>query len=252
MNKQKKIGLVTGASRGIGKEIAVTLSQNGYLVICCGRNQAEDNFPSELIWRKVDVSRASQVGELCKYIELNIGVVSLVVNNAGIQLEKTIVDTTDEEWDLVIGTNCKGVFNICREFIPHMERAGGGSIINIGSISGKKADPGLAIYDASKGFVHSLTKAIAVDHGPDIRCNSICPGWIRTEMTETAFETARNPEIAEKDAIARHPAGRLGKPRDIANLVLWLASDQASFVTGQCIDVDGGLNSISTIRPDLF
>ncbi len=251
MIQNKAIALVTGASRGIGKEIALSLSQNGFTVICCGRNEIQDNYPPDLNWKRADVSNTNDVRELSGYIDRNFGVANLVVNNAGIQLEKTVVETTEEEWDLVVGTNCKGIFNICKEFIPLMERVGGGSIINIGSISGKKADPGMALYDASKGFVHSLTRAIAVDHGPKIRCNSICPGWIRTEMTETAFETAENPEFAKADAILRHPAGRLGTPKDIANLVLWLASDQASFVTGQCIDVDGGLNSISTIRPDL-
>ncbi len=252
MEQNKKIALVTGASRGIGKEVALTLVQKNYVVICCGRNEIQANYPTELIWKKADVSNANDVQELSRFVMANYGVVAVIVNNAGIQLEKTITDTTEEEWDLVVGTNCKGIFNICKEFIPPMVRVGGGSIINIGSISGKKADPGMALYDASKGFVHSLTKAIAVDHGPQIRCNSICPGWIRTEMTVTAFETATNPELAEEDAILRHPAGRLGTPKDIANVVLWLASDQASFITGQCIDVDGGLNSISSIRPELF
>lgn len=252
MKQKKKIALVTGASRGIGKEVVLTLSQNNFEVICCGRKEIQKNFPSELTWKKADVSNSADVLELRRFAEENIGVATLIVNNAGIQLEKTIVDTTEEEWDLVIGANCKGVFNICKEFIPSMVKAGGGAIINIGSISGKKADPGLALYNASKGFVHSLTRSIAVDHGPQIRCNSVCPGWIRTEMTESAFGAATNPDLAEEDAILRHPASRLGTPKDIANVVLWLASDQASFVSGQCIDVDGGLNSASTIRPEFF
>ena len=252
MKKKKQIALVTGASRGIGKEIALSLCQNNFEVICCGRHEVQENYPPELFWKQADVSNQNEVKDLSRFIDTNFGIVNLIVNNAGIQLEKTIVDTSEEDWELVIGTNCKGVYNICREFIPAMERVGEGSIVNIGSISGKKADPGMAIYDASKGFVHSLTKAIAVDHGPHIRCNAICPGWIRTEMTEKAFETATNPELAEKDAILRHPMARLGTPKDIANMVLWLASDQASFITGQCIDVDGGLNTISTIRPEFF
>lgn len=252
MHTKKKIALVTGASRGIGKEIALVLSRDDYQVICCGRNEVQENYPSQLIWMKADVSKANDVRDLHRFIQNSFGTVSLIVNNAGIQLEKTIVDTTEDDWGLLIDTNCKGVFNVCREFIPEMEKGEGGSIINIGSISGKKADPGMAIYVASKGFVHSLTRAIAVDHGPKIRCNSICPGWVRTEMTETAFETASNPAMAEQDAIQRHPSERLGTPRDIANFALWMASDQASFITGQCIDVDGGLNAVTTIRPDLF
>jgi len=100
----------------------------------------------------------------------------ILVNNAGVQVEKTVTDSTDEDWELVMGVNARGVFNLCRAFIPLMNS--GGSIINIGSISGNVADPSMALYNASKAFVHGLTRSIAVDHGPDIRCNAICPGWM--------------------------------------------------------------------------
>jgi meso-butanediol dehydrogenase/(S,S)-butanediol dehydrogenase/diacetyl reductase len=110
----------------------------------------------------------------------------------------------------------------------------------------------MALYNASKAFVHALTRSIAVDHGPAVRCNTVQPGWIRTGMADDAFVVARDPEAARRDALARHPAGRLGEPADVANAVAWLASDEAGFVTGQCVTVDGGLTAASPLNPGLF
>ena len=146
--------------------------------------------------------------------------------------------------------NARGVFNVCRAFIPYMKRSG--SIINIGSISGKVADPSMALYNASKAFVHGLTRSIAVDHGPAIRCNAICPGWIETGMLEAGFALASDPSAAQQDAISRHAVRRFGKPEDIASMAVWLASDASSFATGQCYTVDGGLTAASPLNPGLF
>ena len=146
--------------------------------------------------------------------------------------------------------NARGVFNMCRALIPLM--SDGGSIINIGSISGNVADPSMALYNASKSFVHGLTRSIAVDHGPGIRCNAICPGWIETGMLEAGFATAANPDAAMKDALARHPVRRFGKPSDIASMALWLASDESTFASGQLFTVDGGMTASSPLNPGLF
>ena len=152
-----------------------------------------------------------------------------------------------------MGVNAKGVFLCCRAFIPLMIKSGGGVIINIGSISGNHADPSMALYNASKGFVHSITRSIAVDHGAEgIRCNVICPGWIMTEMVDAAFDLANDPTAARADALARHPVGRFGKPEDIAAAVRWLASDEATFVTGQTFTIDGGVIAASPLQPGLF
>ncbi|MNE61434.1 2-(S)-hydroxypropyl-CoM dehydrogenase [compost metagenome] len=110
----------------------------------------------------------------------------------------------------------------------------------------------MAIYNASKAFVHGLTRSIAVDHGPRVRCNAVCPGWIMTAMAEDAFAMAEYPAKAKADALARHPAGRFGQPEDIAETVVWLASDAARFITGQCFVVDGGLTSASPLQPRFF
>ena len=166
-------------------------------------------------------------------------------------MERTITESTDDDWDLVVGVNCRGVFNLCRAVLPAMENHGG-VIVNIGSISGDVADPGMALYNASKSFVHGLTRSIAVDHGPNVRCNAIQPGWIMTAMADDAFAVASDPQAAKQDAMARHPAGRFGQPQDIAKAVSWLASDDAAFVTGQCFTIDGGMTSASPLQPGLF
>ncbi|MEM9716739.1 MAG: SDR family oxidoreductase [Pseudomonadota bacterium] len=172
------------------------------------------------------------------------------MNNAGVQVEKTVVDSTDDDWDQVMGANAKGVFNICRAAIPRMNK--GGSIVNIGSISGNVADPSMALYNASKSFVHGLTRSIAVDHGPDIRCNAICPGWINTGMLEAGFDLANDPIAAKHDALVRHPVRRFGEPSDIAAMAVWLASDDATFASGQLFTIDGGMTATSPLNPGVF
>ena len=176
------------------------------------------------------------------------------VNNAGVQVEKSVLESTDDDWNLVMGVNARGVFNCCRAAIPLMTQYNNtqASIINIGSISGHVADPSMALYNASKAFVHGLTRSIAVDHGAKVRCNAILPGWIMTGMADAAFEQANNPDAAKSDAIARHPVGRLGNAQDVANMALWLASDAAAFANGQCFTIDGGMTSASPLNPGLY
>ena len=241
-----KTALVTGGRQGIGRGIADRFAAEGASVALTGRGERPDDLPSHFAWTACDVSDAAAVEALAAGFDG----LDILVNNAGVQIEKTVTDTTDEDWNLLMGANAKGVFLMCRALIPRM--AEGGSIINIGSISGQTADPGLALYNASKAFVHGLTRSIAVDHGPDVRCNAICPGWIMTGMADAAFAVASDPGIAKTDALARHPAGRFGQPSDIAAMAAWLASDQSGFTTGQCFVVDGGLTAASPLNPGLF
>lgn len=245
-----KTALVTGGRQGIGRAIVDALLAEGARVITNGRGPRPDNLPDSVGWQTTDMSSVSDVQDLAAAIIENFGELSILVNNAGIQIEKSVVDTTDEDWDNLMGVNARGVFLACRELIPHMSP--GGSIINIGSISGNLADPGLAIYNASKAFVHGLTRSIAVDHGPAVRCNAISPGWIMTGMADAAFALASDPEAAQTDAIKRHACGRFGQPEDIAKLAVWLASDDAGFATGQCYTLDGGLTAASPLNPGLF
>lgn len=246
-----KVALVTGGSRGIGAAIVSALVDARYRVLTCGRGTRPAALPASVHWMSVDVSKPTDAASLVDYVSSELGPVSVLVNNAGVQVEKTLGESTDADWDLVVDINCRGVFNMSRAVLPMMQEHGG-SIINIGSISGNVADPSMALYNASKAFVHGLTRSIAVDHGPRVRCNAISPGWIMTEMATDGFALADDPERALNDAIARHPVGRMGQPKDIANAVLWLASDQSQYVNGACITVDGGMTAASPLNPGLF
>jgi meso-butanediol dehydrogenase/(S,S)-butanediol dehydrogenase/diacetyl reductase len=242
-----KTAIVTGGSRGIGRAVVNRLRWDGHRVFTCGRSARPDDLPEDIGWAEIDVSDPHAAEHLVR----EAGPAVLLVNNAGIQIEKTVLETTDAEWDLLVDTNCRGVFNMCRAALPAMLREGG-VIVNIGSISGSVSDHGMAIYNASKAFVESLTRSIAVDHGPAVRCNAVSPGWIMTGMADSAFAAAKNPQVAMNDALARHAAGRFGQPEDVANAVAWLASDEARFMTGACLTIDGGLTAGSPLKPGLF
>lgn len=244
------IAIVTGAAGGIGLAITRRLIAGGYHVLGCGRNPRAPGFPDPAAWVQADVADPASADRIAQEAG-TLGRVALLVNNAGVQVERTTLDSSDADWDRVIGTNCRGVFNMCRAVLPMME-AEGGVIVNIGSSSARHADPSMALYNASKAFVHGLTRSIAVDHGPKVRCNAIAPGWILTGMADEAFALADDPGAARADALARHPVGRMGQPEDVANMVAWLASPEAAYVSGAIFNVDGGMTAASPLNPGLF
>ena len=200
-------------------------------------------------WVETDVADAASCDALIAAAVGATGRLDTIVNNAGVQVEKPIENTTDDDYDLVMNVNVRGVFNCCRAAVRQMAtQSQGGSIINIGSIAGNVADHQMAIYNASKGAVHALTRAIATDNGHQgVRCNAISPGWIMTALADAAFDLADNPAAARAEATAAHPVGRMGTPDDIAGLAVYLASGDAAFVTGSCFTIDGGLTSGSPI-----
>jgi NAD(P)-dependent dehydrogenase (short-subunit alcohol dehydrogenase family) len=241
-----KTAIVTGGSRGIGRAIVERFLAEGAKVVATARSAPQQPFADgeNLLFLAADVSRAADVEKVFAGCQDRFGDPDILVNNAGIQVEKTIETTTEEEWDRIMAVNVKAIFLCARAALAPMRRRGGGAIINIGSYDGFVADPGLAAYCASKGAVHALTRAIAVDHGKDgIRCNVICPGWIETEMAGAYLDSMADPAAARARLTSIHPLGRTGQPADIASLALWLASAESTFITGQQFVADGGFTA---------
>ena len=240
--------VVTGASSGIGLAVAERFVAVGARVLTGSRSRPPDGLGR---WVRTDVADPAQADALIDAALEAFGRVDVVVNNAGVSVEKTVVDTTDDDYEHLMGVNVRGVFNVCRAAVRHMTvRPEGGVIVNVGSISGHVSDHGMALYNASKAAVHGLTRSIAIDHGADgIRCNAVAPGWIATPMADTTFELAADPAAARDAAVQRHPVGRLGRPEDVAGLVLWLASDEAAFVSGSVFTIDGALTAQTPIAP---
>ena len=237
--------VVTGASSDIGEAIARRFVSEGALVVIGSRSEPD---VAGTTWVPTDVAHPSEADALIAAAVEDHGRLDVLVNNAGVQVLNTLADTTDGEFDHVMGVNVRGVFNCCRAAICRMRHHGGGSIINIGSVAGEAADHSMAVYNASKGAVHALTRSIAIDHGGDgVRCNAIAPGWIATALAEVVFEESDDPAAARAAAVERHPVGRLGTPEDVANLAVWLASDESSFVSGSLFTIDGGLTAQSPI-----
>ena len=238
--------VATGASSGIGLAVAERFVAAGARVLTGSRSEPPDGLGR---WVRTDVADPAQADALVAAASKAFGRVDVVVNNAGVQVEKTVADTTDEDFDYVMGVNVKGVFNVCRAAVRQMRaQPEGGAIINVGSISGTVSDHAMAVYNTSKAAVHALTRSIAIDHGADgIRCNAVLPGWIATPMADSSFGSAADPAAARDAAVERHPVGRLGRPEDVAGLVLWLASEDASFVSGSLFTIDGGLTAQTPI-----
>lgn len=242
-----RVAIVTGAARGIGSETARLLHAAGARVALADLSGAEgvarelDPTGASALARDVDVTVAADVERFVDEAERHFGRLDILFNNAGVIRRKTVVELSEAEWDWVMAVNVKAVFLMSRAVIPRMKKAGGGSIINSGSGWGLVGGARAAAYCASKAAVVNLTRAMAIDHGPDgIRVNAVCPGDTNTPMLrQEAGEVGTALQTFLTEAAAR-PLNRLGEPLDIARAVLFLASDWASWVTGSTLVVDGG------------
>lgn len=241
-----KVAVVTGASRGIGRAIALALAAAGAKVVVNYRSQAEaaqevvaaiQSQGGEALAVQADVSDFQAANELIKAAVAAFGQVDILVNNAGTTRDMLLAMMNEEQWDVVIQTNLKSAFNCCKAVLrPMMRRKHGGRIINISSVSGLNGQAGQANYSASKAALHGLTKSLARELGSrQITVNAIAPGIIPTDLTADL-----SPNLVNKimDWI---PLGRLGSVEDVAHLAVFLASDQAAYITGEIIRVDGGL-----------
>jgi len=248
MRLEGKVALISGGARGMGAEEAKLFAREGAKVVIGDvleeegrRTEAEINETGgECIFVPLDVTDETQWEKAVSEAVARFGRLDILVNNAGIALTSNVEDTSESEWDLVMGINAKGVFLGTKAAIPAMRKAGGGSIVNISSIAGLVGGRTSA-YGASKGAVRLLTKSTAIQYAAEgIRANSVHPGVIESPMT---LPIMLDTEEGREQAAARHPLGRIGQPQDIAYGVLFLASDESSFMTGSELVIDGGLTA---------
>jgi NAD(P)-dependent dehydrogenase (short-subunit alcohol dehydrogenase family) len=241
---QGRGAVITGVGSGLGRELARELAGEGARVLGCDVNDEQGAATMDGIgaYQHADVSRERDVEELVAGALARFGKLDLMVNNAAIQIEEELAETTEEQLDRILGVNLKGVFFGCKHAVRAMRGAGGGSIVNIASILGLVGDGILAAYCAAKGGVLGITRATAVRYGVDgIRCNAVCPGDIDTALVAAYFRTAEDPAALRAQVESEYPLGRIAQPREIARTVVFLASDDSSFMTGQPLVVDGGL-----------
>ncbi|MGC8488915.1 MAG: SDR family NAD(P)-dependent oxidoreductase [Clostridia bacterium] len=242
-----RVAVITGAAGGIGAETARLLHRAGARVALADLSGSEaaamalDPTGQEAFGMDVDVTRADAVEQFAASVESRFGRIDVLFNNAGVIRRKTVVDLEESEWDWVMSVNVKAVYLMSRAVIPRMKRVGAGSIVNTGSGWGLVGGPRAAAYCASKAAVVNLTRAMAIDHGPDgIRVNVVCPGDTNTSMLRQEAGEVGEALDAFLAGAADRPLQRLGQPIDIARAVLYLASDWASWVTGSVLVVDGG------------
>lgn len=246
---QDKVAIVTGANSGIGEAIAMLFAEEGAKVVVCAR-KAESGHATvekiktrghEAILAVGDVSIGEDINAMVDLTVKTWGKIDVVVNNAGMALVKNVLETSSEEWDRVMNTNVKSIFYMAKAVIPHMQRNGGGSIVNVASQLAMVAAPNFAVYTAGKGAILNFTRALALDHAKDnIRVNCLCPGAVATPLLLNQFTGHDGPQGGLQDLIDMHPIGRLGRPEEQASAALFLASDMSSFMTGAPLVVDGG------------
>lgn len=249
-----KIAIVTGAAKGVGRQIAFTLAEQGASVVCADLDgEGAQTAASTIAGRggkalgiRADITSEVSIAELVNAVVTTFGGIDVVVNNAGLGAPGTVEETTDAEWHQIMDTNVKAIYLLTRAALPYLRQSKGASIVNIGSGLGVRPGEGWAVYGASKGAVVKFTGFLALDHAKDgVRVNCVCPGMIDTDLSRAnrqvhAQKRGITLEQATREAAEKYPLQRLGQPIDIANAVLFMASDEASWVTGSTLVVDGG------------
>lgn len=229
-----KVALVTGASSGMGAASAALLAEGGARVICAQRGASVHEDIA------ADFADPTTPERVMAEVTARAGALDILVNNAGVMREGKVEETSDADWHVQLQVNLTAPFLLMRHGMAMLKR-GGGSIVNVGSIEGLGSNPRHPAYGASKAGLHGLTRAVAVDHGPDgVRCNAVAPGWIDTDLNEAFIDSMPDPTRFRSEIGGIHPVRRTGKPEEVAKLICWLASDEAAFVTGQVWTIDGG------------
>ncbi len=238
-----KVAVITGGNRGIGRGITEKLLAAGAQVLLAQRQSPDwiDTTSGPARFVAVDLRDRDAPARIDAACAEWFPTVDILVNNAGIMFQAVPDELTESAWDDLMAINLRAPMFLSKALLPRLRAAGGGSIINIGSIEGLAANPGHAAYCASKAGIHGLTKAMAVDLGRyHIRCNALAPGWIDSDLSDAYLNEQADPAAALAALQAMHPVGRTGLPQDIGDAAVFLASDAAAFITGQVLVVDGG------------
>ncbi|MCQ6272780.1 SDR family oxidoreductase [Pseudarthrobacter sp. R1] len=247
-----KRGIVTGASRGLGRSTALALAEAGAHVVAAARDRESlaetvelaSGLPGRIVGVVADITREAEVKDLVSRCVHDLGGLDYIVNNAGTQVEKSLLETTNEDWDLVDSTNVRAAFWACKYAVEWMIEHGGGSIVNIASVLSVTADPMLPAYTASKHAVLGLTRSIAVTREyarAGVRANAVLPGDMETPMVTKYFASHDDPEAARRQVASSYPMERISDPMEVARVVRFLVSSDSSFVNGSAITVDGGI-----------
>ncbi len=258
----ERIAVVTGGSQGIGRGITERLLRAGAAVVIADRRPPDDfddwrsQSTQKLSWIETDVSSSASVQALATALNDTYGRVDVLINNAGIMFEKSLEEQSEADWDRMMAVNLKGPMLLCKYLLPLLrdgvQRHGSAAIVNIGSIEGFAGNPQHTAYCASKGGVHGLTVALAIDLGPEgIRVNAIAPGWIDTDLNRAYVESVDDVALAKRELAKLHPVGHIGETGDVGDVAVWLASDESRFVSGQVITVDGA-RTVKLSLPGIF
>ncbi len=251
MRLKDRVAIVTGAAKGIGWGIATVFAREGAKVVVvdwdaeAGQKTAAQINESggDALFVHCDVSNEEQVRAMIQATLDKYGRIDILVNNAGIGVYKTVTDATSEDWDRCLAVNLKGAFLCSKYAIPHMQQVGKGAIVNISSVHAYANVNGTSPYAASKGGMTALTRAMAMDYSPTIRVNAIAPGWVLTPLIQSIFDSYPDPAEQQRLVEQRQVMKRIGRPEDIGYAAAFLASDEASFITGTQLFVDGGLTA---------
>lgn len=252
MRVKGKVAIITGGAEGIGRETALLFGREGArLVIADYDSEKGAQLESilnekglESFFVKTDVRNSAEVQRMAEQASERFGKIDILVNNAGAAGAVPVVELTEDNWDRIVDTNLKGVYLCCKYIIPKMIESGGGVIVNMASVLGFIGRARASAYNAAKGGVVTLTKNMALDYVADnIRINAVCPGFVDTDLVRRYVRASENPAKTYEELVQLHPMGRLAKPEEIAYSVLFLASDESSFITGSCLIVDGGYSA---------
>jgi NAD(P)-dependent dehydrogenase (short-subunit alcohol dehydrogenase family) len=245
-----KAGVVTGAAAGLGRAVVLAACAEGAGIVALDRDAELGRATvaeavaagGRAVFQEGDVTREDDVAAAIARSRSEFGSFDLIDNNAGIALEKRLHETSASEWDAIMEVNLKGAFHGCKQAVIAMRESGGGSIVNTGSIVSLVGDPNLPAYATTKTGLVGLTRVIAVDYARDgIRCNIICPGDMLTPMVQRTFDLADDPAAARRAMEDAYPVARIADPAEVANAVVFLFSDESSFMTGSQLVIDGGL-----------